>query len=70
VASRWRMFPPRRHEKRFFDNPHGDNLYSRAGFVKSECVDLILPFFIEKLSHRNPHECNFTLLPAASKETP
>jgi hypothetical protein len=28
------MFPPCRHEKRFFDYPHGDNLYSNAGFVK------------------------------------
>jgi len=44
VPRRWRMFPPRRHEKRFFDNPHGDNLYSRAGFVKHE-LDLIYAFF-------------------------
>jgi hypothetical protein len=30
------MFPPRRHKERFFDNPHGDNLYSRADFVKHD----------------------------------
>jgi hypothetical protein len=24
------MFPPCRHQKRFFDNPHADNLYSSA----------------------------------------
>jgi hypothetical protein len=33
VTSRRGMFPPLRHEKRFFNNPHRDNLYSFAGFV-------------------------------------
>ena len=36
MASRWRMFPPLRQEKRFFDDAHRDNLYSRTGFVKHE----------------------------------
>ena len=34
VAGRRGMRPPRRHEERFFDNPHADNLYSPARFVK------------------------------------
>ena len=36
VAGRRGMRPARRHEKRFFDNPHADNLYSRAGLVKCD----------------------------------
>jgi hypothetical protein len=30
------MFPPGRHEERFFDDAHADNLYSPAGLVKLE----------------------------------
>lgn len=30
------MFPPRRHQKRLFDDAHGDNLYSPAGLVKHD----------------------------------
>jgi hypothetical protein len=30
------MCPPRRHKERFFDDPHGYNLYSRADFVKRD----------------------------------
>ena len=30
------MLPPCRHKKRFFDDAHGDNLCSTAGFVKHE----------------------------------
>jgi hypothetical protein len=36
VASRRGMFPPCRHEKRFFNDAHRDNLYSFAGFVKHD----------------------------------
>ena len=34
------MFPPGRHEERFFDDPHADNLYSPAGLVKLEYAPL------------------------------
>ena len=34
VTGRRRVFPPRRNEKRFFNDAHEDNLYSRDGFVK------------------------------------
>ena len=34
------MFPPCRHEERFFDDTHADNLYSPAGLVKLEYVPL------------------------------
>jgi hypothetical protein len=36
VTSRRGMPPPLRHEKRFFNDAHGDNLYSSAGFVKHD----------------------------------
>jgi hypothetical protein len=36
VTSRWRMFPPCCHEKRFFNDAHEDNLYSKARLVKHE----------------------------------
>jgi hypothetical protein len=36
VTSRRGMSPPLRHEKRFFNDAHGDNLYSFARFVKHD----------------------------------
>jgi hypothetical protein len=35
-----------------------------------DALNLNYSFFLGKLSHRKPHECMNTLLPAASKETP
>ncbi len=34
------MFPPSRHEKRFHDDAHADNLYSPVGLVKLEHAPL------------------------------
>jgi len=36
VTSRRGMLPPRRHEERFFDDAHRDNLYSPGGLVKHD----------------------------------
>jgi len=44
VAGRQGMFPPRRHQKRLFNDAHAYNLYSLGGIVKLEQASLARDF--------------------------